>query len=111
MQEEMEAVQRAVYYQQLRGSSDVLAFFLSSAAKRFNPEVALPAGKTAPYVSLAPPMAADNPTLARLSFLHSPGTEDEVKPFSHLLALDLSSHQGVDLLLQAVLHLVIPYCT
>ncbi|CAI7832218.1 unnamed protein product [Closterium sp. NIES-53] len=105
MQEEMEAVQRAVYYQQLRGSSDVLAFFLSSAAKRFNPEVALPAGKTAPYVSLAPPMAADNPTLARLSFLHSPGTEDEVKPFSHLLALDLSSHQGVDLLLQAVLHL------
>ncbi|CAI5520739.1 unnamed protein product [Closterium sp. Naga37s-1] len=105
MQEEMEAVQRAVYYQQIRGSSDVLAFFLSSAAKRFNPEVALPAGKTAPYVSLAPPMAADNPALARLSFLHSPGTEDEVKPFSHLLALDLSSHQGVDLLLQAVLHL------
>ncbi|CAI5474862.1 unnamed protein product [Closterium sp. Yama58-4] len=105
MQEEMEAVQRAVYYQQIRGSSDVLAFFLSSAAKRFNPEVALPAGKTAPYVSLAPPMAADNPALARLSFLHSPGTEDEVKPFTHLLALDLSSHQGVDLLLQAVLHL------
>ncbi|CAI5944540.1 unnamed protein product [Closterium sp. NIES-65] len=105
MQEEMEAVQRAVYYQQIRGSSDVLAFFLASAAKRFNPEVALPAGKTAPYVSLAPPMAADNPALTRLSFLHSPGTEDEVKPFSHLLALDLSSHQGVDLLLQAVLHL------
>ncbi|GJP47287.1 hypothetical protein CLOM_g6507 [Closterium sp. NIES-68] len=105
MQEEMEAVQRAVYYQQIRASSDVLAFFLASAAKRFNPEVALPAGKAAPYMSLAPPTAADHPSLARLSFLHSPGTEDEVKPFSHLLALDLSSHQGVDLLLQAVLHL------
>jgi UDP-glucose:glycoprotein glucosyltransferase len=82
-------------------------FFLSENGQpRYNPQiVAAPKGERK-FVDLALPIAEYDQVVARLQYLHHPGTEDDVKPVTHWLALDIRKSAGIHLLQQALHHLV-----
>jgi UDP-glucose:glycoprotein glucosyltransferase len=66
--------------------------------------VAAPKGERK-FVDLALPIAENDQVVARLQYLHHPGTEDDVKPVTHWLALDIRKSAGIHLLQQALHHL------
>lgn len=106
MQDELPRIQEGVYYGTINSRTDVLNKFLSDGSfPRFNPQIAGPASKEAKYVSLAEHIATKHVALSQLQYLHSPGTEDEVKPITHWLALNLMKASGWNLLREAVHYL------
>lgn len=106
MNDELPKIQEGVYYRAISQRTDVLDFFLSENGQpRYNPQiVAAPKGERK-FVDLALPIAENDQVVDRLQYLHHPGTEDDVKPVTHWLALDIRKSAGIHLLQQALHHL------
>ncbi|XP_024372023.1 UDP-glucose:glycoprotein glucosyltransferase isoform X2 [Physcomitrium patens] len=106
MNEELPRLQEGVYYGAINLRTDILEKFLSEEGQpRYNPQIVAVPKEDRKYVGLAYPIAQKDPVLTRLQYLHHPGTEDNVKPVTHWLALDLNKKSGVRLLQQALQYL------
>ncbi|KAL3679974.1 hypothetical protein R1sor_022930 [Riccia sorocarpa] len=107
MNEELPRIQEAVYYGRLNYRTDVLDKFLSDGGqRRYNPQIVSEKKEGRTYVSLSSPVAEEDKVLTRLQYLHHPGTEDDVKPVTHWLCVDLSEESGIRLLQQALRYLM-----
>ncbi|GMJ03532.1 UDP-GLUCOSE:GLYCOPROTEIN GLUCOSYLTRANSFERASE, PRIORITY IN SWEET LIFE 2 [Hibiscus trionum] len=107
MNDELPRIQEQVYYGQINSHTDVLDKFLSEAGvSRYNPQIIV-SGKVKPrFVSLASSILGGESVLNELNYLHSPETVDDVKPVTHLLALDVTSKKGIKLLREGIRYLI-----
>ncbi|KAK8564297.1 hypothetical protein V6N12_036423 [Hibiscus sabdariffa] len=107
MNEELPRIQEQVYYGQINSHTDVLDKFLSeNGVSRYNPQI-VGGGKVKPrFVSLASSIPGGESVLNELNYLHSPETVDDVKPVTHLLALDVTSKKGIKLLHEGIRYLI-----
>ncbi|KAG8368795.1 hypothetical protein BUALT_Bualt15G0083900 [Buddleja alternifolia] len=107
MNDELPRIQEQVYYGHISSRTDVLDKFLSeSGVQRYNPKI-IADGKAKPkFVSLCAPVLAKESVLNDLYYLHSPETMDDLKPVTHLLAVDITSKKGVKLLREGIHYLI-----
>ncbi|KAG2548509.1 hypothetical protein PVAP13_9KG188900 [Panicum virgatum] len=106
MNDELPRIQEQVYYGHIQSHTDVLEKFLSeSSYKRYNPSIT---GKSAvkKFVSLFASYHQEDSVFNDMKYLQSPGTADDAKPVTHLLAIDLSSKVGTKLLHEAIRYLM-----
>ncbi|XP_066332805.1 UDP-glucose:glycoprotein glucosyltransferase-like isoform X1 [Miscanthus floridulus] len=106
MNDELPRIQEQVYYGHIQSHTDVLEKFLSeNSYKRYNPSIT---GKSAEkkFVSLFASYHQDSSVFNDMNYLQSPGTTDDAKPVTHLLAIDLSSKVGTKLLSEAIRYLM-----
>lgn len=106
MNDELPRIQEQVYYGHIQSHTDVLEKFLSeNSYKRYNPSIT---GKSAEkkFVSLFASYHQDSSVFNDMKYLQSPGTTDDAKPVTHLLAIDLSSKVGTKLLSEAIRYLM-----
>ncbi|KAG2537562.1 hypothetical protein PVAP13_9NG299400 [Panicum virgatum] len=106
MNDELPRIQEQVYYGHIQSHTDVLEKFLSeSSYKRYNPSIT---GKSAvkKFVSLFASYHQEDSVFNDMKYLQSPGTADDAKPVTHLLAIDLSSKVGTKLLHEAISYLM-----
>lgn len=108
MNDELPRIQEQVYYGLISSHTDVLDKFLSeSGIMRYNPEI-IADGKTKPkFVSLSSSIVGKGSCINELNYLHSPGTTDDIKPVTHLLAVDTKSNKGVKLLREGLRYLML----
>ncbi|KAJ4784375.1 UDP-glucose:glycoprotein glucosyltransferase 1 [Rhynchospora pubera] len=106
MNEEMQRLQEQVYYGQIGSHTDILDKFLSeSGYKRYNPAIIGDGKGAKKYVSLFASYLNKESIVHEISFLHTPGTEDDIKPMTHLLAINIFSRTGFKLLHGGLLYL------
>ncbi|XP_012458584.1 UDP-glucose:glycoprotein glucosyltransferase [Gossypium raimondii] len=107
MNDELPRIQEQVYYGKINSHTNVLDKFLSeNGVSRYNPQI-IAGGKVKPgFVSLASPALGGESVLNEINYLHSPGTVDDVKPVTHLLAVDVTSRKGIKLLREAIRYLI-----
>ncbi|GAV61148.1 Glyco_transf_8 domain-containing protein/UDP-g_GGTase domain-containing protein [Cephalotus follicularis] len=107
MNEETSRIQEQVYYGHINSHTNVLDEFLSeSGISRYNPQI-ISDGKVKPkFVSLASSVHGGEPVLNDVNFLHSPDTMDDVKPVTHLLAVDVTSKNWMKLLREGIRYLI-----
>lgn len=99
MNEELPRIQEKVYYGQITSNTDVLEKFLSeSGYRRYNPQVFGDGKEIKKFISLFKSFLAKDSILHDISYLHSPGTLDDVKPVTHLLAVNVKSRKEMKLL-------------
>ncbi|CAN6287994.1 unnamed protein product [Urochloa humidicola] len=106
MNDELPRIQEQVYYGHIQSHTDVLEKFLSeSSYKRYNPSIT---GKSAgkKFVSLFASYHQEDSVFDDIKYLQSPGTVDDAKPVTHLLAIDLSSKVGTKLHHEAIRYLM-----
>lgn len=105
--DELPRIQEQVYYGNIDSHTDVLDKFLSeSGVSRYNPQI-MSEGKNKPkFVSLAKSILDEDSALHKISYLHSPGSSDNVKPVTHLLAIDVTSIKGMKLLQEGIRYLL-----
>ncbi|XP_037406433.1 UDP-glucose:glycoprotein glucosyltransferase-like isoform X2 [Triticum dicoccoides] len=107
MNDELPRIQEQVYYGHIQSHTDVLEKFLSeSSYKRYNPSITGKSTEKKRFVSLFASYHQEDSVLHDISYLHSHGTGDDVKPVTHLLAVDLSSVTGTKLLHEAIRYLM-----
>ncbi|KAL2942987.1 UDP-glucose:glycoprotein glucosyltransferase [Bienertia sinuspersici] len=106
MNDELPRIQEQVYYGNIDSRTDVLEKFLSEhGVRRYNPLI-ITDGKVKPrFVSLSKSALDQESALHDMSYLHSPQTVDELKPVTHLLAVDLTSTKGMNLLREGIRYL------
>ncbi|KAJ6704521.1 UDP-GLUCOSE GLYCOPROTEIN:GLUCOSYLTRANSFERASE [Salix viminalis] len=107
MNDELPRIQEQVYYGHINSHTDVLDKFLSeSGISRYNPQI-IAEGKAKPrFISLTSGVLGGESVLNDINFLHSSGTVDDVKPVTHLLAVDITSKKGINLLHEGIRYLV-----
>ncbi|KAK2966664.1 hypothetical protein RJ640_002362 [Escallonia rubra] len=107
MNEELPRIQEQVYYGHINSHTDVLDKFLSeSGIQRYNPQI-IGDGKVKPkFISLSASVIGKNSVLSEINYLHSPETIDDVKPVTHLLAVDVTSKKGMKLLHEGIRYLM-----
>ncbi|KAJ7002680.1 UDP-glucose:glycoprotein glucosyltransferase isoform X1 [Populus alba x Populus x berolinensis] len=107
MNDELPRIQEQVYYGQINSHTDVLDKFLSeSGISRYNPQI-IAEGKAKPrFISLTSGVLGGKSVVNDINFLHSPGTVDDVKPVTHLLAVDITSKKGINLLHEGIRYLI-----
>ncbi|XVE66939.1 hypothetical protein DITRI_Ditri08aG0119800 [Diplodiscus trichospermus] len=107
MNDELPRIQEQVYYGQINSRTDILDKFLSeNGVSRYNPQIIVD-GKVKPrFVSLASSVLGGESVLNEINYLHSPETVDEVKPVTHLLAVDVTSRKGIKLLREGIRYLI-----
>ncbi|KAF8723076.1 hypothetical protein HU200_022226 [Digitaria exilis] len=106
MNDELPRIQEQVYYGHIQSHTDVLEKFLSeSSYKRYNPSIT---GKSAgkKFVSLFASYHQQDSVFNDIKYLQAPGSVDDAKPVTHLLAVDLSSKVGTKLLHEAIRYLI-----
>ncbi|KQJ97067.1 UDP-glucose:glycoprotein glucosyltransferase isoform X2 [Brachypodium distachyon] len=107
MNDELPRIQEQVYYGHIQSHTDVLEKFLSeSSYKRYNPSITGKSTEKKRFVSLFASYHQEDSVLHDINYLHSDGTTDDVKPVTHLLAVDLSSKIGTKLLHEAICYLM-----
>ncbi|XP_048574338.1 UDP-glucose:glycoprotein glucosyltransferase isoform X3 [Triticum urartu] len=107
MNDELPRIQEQVYYGHIQSHTDVLEKFLSeSSYKRYNPSITGKSTEKKRFVSLFASYHQEDSVLHDISYLHSHGSGDDVKPVTHLLAIDLSSVTGTKLLHEAIRYLM-----
>lgn len=107
MNEELPKIQEGVYFGHINSNTDILDKFLREKGyPRYNSHIVATSKEDLKYVSLAKAATGEGSSLASIQYLHSPATEDDVKPVTHLLCIDVSTEQGVQLLIQAVRYLI-----
>ncbi|XP_021717311.1 UDP-glucose:glycoprotein glucosyltransferase-like [Chenopodium quinoa] len=106
MNDELPRIQEQVYYGNIDSHTDVLDKFLSeNGVRRYNPLIIID-GKVKPkFVSLSDSILDEGSALHEISYLHSPETIDDLKPVTHLLAIDLTSTKGLKLLQEGIRYL------
>ncbi|KAK3011338.1 hypothetical protein RJ639_011725, partial [Escallonia herrerae] len=107
MNEELPRIQEQVYYGHINSHTDVLDKFLSeSGIQRYNPQI-IGDGKVKPkFISLSASVIGKDSVLSEINYLHSPETIDDVKPVTHLLAVDVTSKKGMKLLHEGIRYLM-----
>ncbi|CAK7357042.1 unnamed protein product [Dovyalis caffra] len=107
MNDELTRIQEQVYYGHINSRTDVLDKFLSeSGISRYNPQI-IAQGKVKPrFISLASGVLGVESVMNDINFLHSPGTIDDLKPITHLLAVDFASKKGIKLLHEGIRYLI-----
>lgn len=107
MNDETAKIQELVYFGHINSHTDILDKFLSeSGVQRYNPQI-IAEGKVKPrFVSLSGLILADNSFFTELSFLHSTETIDDLKPVTHLLAVNIMSENGMRLLREGIHYLM-----
>ncbi|XP_031384011.1 UDP-glucose:glycoprotein glucosyltransferase [Punica granatum] len=107
MNDELPRIQEQVYYGHINSHTDVLDKFLSeSGISRYNPQI-IGDSKTRPkFVSLASLILGGESVLNHIDYLHSPETMDDLKPVTHLLAVDVTSNEGIKLLREGIRYLM-----
>ncbi|CAL5438882.1 unnamed protein product [Camellia sinensis] len=107
MNDELPRIQEQVYYGHINSHTDVLDKFLSeSGVPRYNPKI-IADGKVKPkFLSLSTAILGNDFGLNDVSYLHSPETVDELKPVTHLLAIDITSKKGIKLLREGIRYLI-----
>ncbi|CAM6098919.1 unnamed protein product [Calypogeia fissa] len=107
MNEEQTRLQEAVYYGRVNGRTDILDHFWSDGGQaRYNPQIVGTKKEERKFVTLSRAVTEKGEVLTRLQYLHHPGSEDEVKPITHWLCVDLSKKNAVLLLQQAIRYLM-----
>ncbi|KAF3444470.1 hypothetical protein FNV43_RR14162 [Rhamnella rubrinervis] len=105
MNDELPRIQEQVYYGHISSRTDVLEKFLSeSGINRYNPQI-IADGKPR-FVSLSISILGGEVVLNDISYLHSPETVDDLKPVTHLLAVDVTSKKGIKLLHEGLRYLM-----
>lgn len=107
MNDELPRIQEQVYFGHIKSHTDVLDKFLSeSGVPRYNLQI-IAEGKAQPkYVSLSAAIIEKDSVLNGLSYLHSPQTIDELKPVTHLVAIDVTSRTGINLFREGIRYLI-----
>ncbi|KAJ0710636.1 putative UDP-glucose:Glycoprotein Glucosyltransferase [Helianthus annuus] len=106
MNDELPRIQEQVYYGQINSRTDVLDKFLSeSGIQRYNPQIVGDKAKSK-FVSLTASIVGDESLLNNVEYFHSTGTIDDLKPVTHLLAVDVTSRKGVKLLHEGIRYLM-----
>ncbi|KAK9048740.1 hypothetical protein SSX86_032293, partial [Deinandra increscens subsp. villosa] len=106
MNDELPRIQEQVYYGQINSRTDILDKFLSeSGIQRYNPQIVGDKAKPK-FVSLTASIIGDESLLNSIEYLHSSGTIDDLKPVTHLLAVDVTSRKGVQLLHEGIRYLM-----
>ncbi|XP_016539076.2 UDP-glucose:glycoprotein glucosyltransferase isoform X1 [Capsicum annuum] len=107
MNDELSKIQEHVYFGHINSHTDVLDKFLSeSGVQRYNPQI-IAEGKVKPrFVSLSALILTDNSFFNEVSYLHSTETIDDLKPVTHLLAVNMASEKGLRLLREGIHYLM-----
>ncbi|XP_039137617.1 UDP-glucose:glycoprotein glucosyltransferase [Dioscorea cayenensis subsp. rotundata] len=99
MNEELPRIQEQVYYGHISSHTDILEKFLSeSGFQRYNPQIIGEGKGMKRFVSLFPTYLQKESILGDVNYLHSPGMADDLKPVTHLLAVNGASREGIRLL-------------
>lgn len=107
MNEDLMKLQEGVYYGHINSRTDVLEKFLSeSGHPRYNPHIIREGKDHQKFVSLATSVLKRDSVVMKLQYLHSPETEDDMKPVTHLLAVDLTSKKGLKFLRHGLRYLL-----
>ncbi|KAG0448863.1 hypothetical protein HPP92_027626 [Vanilla planifolia] len=107
MNEELSRIQEQVYYGQITSNTDVLDKFLSeSAYHRYNPQVVGKKEYKNKFVTLFNSYLAEESILRNISYFHSPGSIDDLKPVSHIIAANVMSLKGIELLREGLHYLI-----
>ncbi|KAG9456989.1 hypothetical protein H6P81_001497 [Aristolochia fimbriata] len=107
MNEELPRIQEQVYYGQITSHTDVLEKFLSgSSYHRYNPQIMGDEKDQKKFISLSTSTVGQESFLSQLSYLHSPGTIDDLKPVTHLLVVNVTSKKGIKLLQEGIHYLM-----
>ncbi|KAM7478863.1 hypothetical protein LguiA_027076 [Lonicera macranthoides] len=107
MNDELPRIQEQVYYGQISTKTDVLDKFLSETGiHRYNPQIISDGKVKAKYVSLSAAVLEKDSVLNDIGYLHSPETIDDLKPVTHLLAVDVASKKGIKLLHEGINYLI-----
>lgn len=107
MNDELQRIQEQVYYGHINSYTDVLEKFLSeSGINRYNPQIITDAKVKPKFISLASSFLGGETELKDINYLHSPETVDDVKPVTHLLAVDVTSKKGMKLLHEGIRFLI-----
>ncbi|GAQ80221.1 UDP-glucose:glycoprotein glucosyltransferase [Klebsormidium nitens] len=106
IQEETQYIQQEYYYGRLKERMNILEYVLHSGSQpRYSPLIlkrnAQPSDASERYVSLAGSVADQT---RFISYLHHPGTADDVKPVTHWVVANLGGKRGLGVLKQAVGH-------
>ncbi|CDO97566.1 unnamed protein product [Coffea canephora] len=107
MNDELPRIQEQVYYGLINSNTDVLDKFLAeSGIQRYNPQI-IAGGKVKPkFVSLSASILRNGSWINEISYLHSSDTVDDIKPVSHLLAVDFTSKKGIKMLREGLSYLM-----
>ncbi|KAL3350110.1 hypothetical protein AABB24_022896 [Solanum stoloniferum] len=107
MNDELPKIQEHVYFGHINSHTDILDKFLSeNGVQRYNPQI-IAEGKVKPrFVSLSALILADNSFFNEISYLHSTETIDDLKPVTHLLAVNMASEKGMRLLREGIHYLM-----
>lgn len=107
MNDELQRIQEQVYYGNINSYTDVLEKVLSeSGINRYNPQIITDAKVKPKFISLASSFLGGETELKDINYLHSPETVDNVKPVTHLLAVDVTSKKGMKLLHEGIRFLI-----
>ncbi|KAJ1435014.1 UDP-glucose:Glycoprotein Glucosyltransferase [Sesbania bispinosa] len=105
LNDETQRIQEQVYFGQIKSHTDVLAKFLSEAGiQRYNPRII--SDNKPRFISLSTFIFGEASILNDIDYLHPPGTMDDLKPVTHLLAVDITSGSGMKLLRQGLNYLI-----
>ncbi|XP_068312697.1 UDP-glucose:glycoprotein glucosyltransferase-like [Pyrus communis] len=105
MNDELPRIQEQVYYGHINSRTDVLDKFLSeSGTTRYNPQII--AGGKPRFISLSTSVFGGEGVLNDINYLHSPETMDDLKPVTHLLAVNVASKKGMKLLREGLHYLI-----
>ncbi|XP_061337152.1 UDP-glucose:glycoprotein glucosyltransferase isoform X1 [Gastrolobium bilobum] len=105
LNDETQRIQEQVYFGQIKSNTDVLDKFLSEAGiQRYNPRII--SDNKPRFISLSMVASGEASILNDIDYLHSPGTMDDLKPVTHLLAVDITSESGMKLLRQGLNYLI-----
>ncbi|XP_058110357.1 UDP-glucose:glycoprotein glucosyltransferase isoform X2 [Magnolia sinica] len=107
MNEELPRIQEQVYYGHINSHTDVLEKFLSeSGYNRYNPQITGDGKGQKRFISLCTSFLERESVLNEISYLHSHGTADDLKPVTHLLAVNVTLKKGVKLLREGLRYLI-----
>ncbi|KAL5715758.1 hypothetical protein ACHQM5_017534 [Ranunculus cassubicifolius] len=106
MNDELPRIQEQVYFGHINSRTDVLEKFLSeSGYRRYNPQILGSGNIKRKFVSLFASLGGDF-LLNNISYLHSLGTVDDLKPVTHLLLVNITSKEGIKLLHEGIRYLI-----
>ncbi|XP_022726085.1 UDP-glucose:glycoprotein glucosyltransferase-like isoform X2 [Durio zibethinus] len=107
MNDELPRIQEQVYYGQINSRTDILDKFLSeNGVSRYNPQIIVDGKVKSRFVSLASSILGGESVLNEINYIHSVETVDDVKPVTHLLAVDVTSKKGIKLLHEGIRYLI-----
>lgn len=107
MNDELPRIQEQVYYGLIDSHTDVLDRFLSeSGITRYNPQIIADGKVKTKYVSFSASVPETESWINDIGYFHSPESLDDVKPVTHLLAVDLASMKGMKLLHEGLHYLI-----